>query len=69
MGMNTHPLFWPIDRFRRQVGDGRMRSVMRRLPSAKRCKQCYVPFIGAASLPFRAIQIRPSRKNPNLCTI
>ena len=46
-----------------------MRFVMGKLPSLKRCKQCYVPFLGAYSVPFRAIQIRPSRKNPNLCTV
>jgi adenylate cyclase len=39
------------------------------LPSSKRCKECLVPFLGICSLPFRLVQIRPSRKNPNLCTL
>ena len=39
------------------------------------CKGCWqhmrlpVPLRGAASLPFRAFGIRPSRMNPNTCTI
>jgi hypothetical protein len=45
------------------------RRVYRLLPSAKRCKECLVPFLGVFSLPFRLLQIRPSRKNPNLCTL
>jgi hypothetical protein len=45
------------------------RRAYRRLPSAKRCKECMVPFVGVFSLPFRAVHIRPSRKNPNLCTL
>lgn len=45
------------------------RSVYRRLPSGKRCKECLVPFLGIFSIPFRFLQIRPSRKNPSLCTL
>ncbi|MSP37392.1 MAG: hypothetical protein EXR70_02710 [Deltaproteobacteria bacterium] len=41
----------------------------RHLPSAKRCKECMVPFLGLFALPFRLLQIRPSRKNPHLCTL
>jgi hypothetical protein len=41
----------------------------RRLPSAKRCKECMVPFLGLFALPFRLLQIRPSRKNRHLCTL
>jgi len=41
----------------------------RRLPSAKRCKECMVPFLGFFALPFRLLQRRPSRKNPHLCTL
>src|SRR5271170_6604522 len=39
------------------------------------CKGCWqnmrlpVPLRGAASMPFRAFGIRPSRMNPNTCTI
>jgi hypothetical protein len=43
--------------------------VYRHLSSSKRCKECLVPFLGVCSLPFRLLQIRPSRKNPNLCTL
>ncbi|MGH7796982.1 MAG: hypothetical protein ACREQ2_19120 [Candidatus Binatia bacterium] len=45
------------------------RRLYRFLPSSKRCKECLVPFLGICSLPFRLLQIRPSRKNPNLCTL
>jgi adenylate cyclase len=45
------------------------RRCYRLLPSGKRCKECLVPFLGLFSLPFRLVQIRPSRKNPNLCTL
>lgn len=55
---------------RRNLGSVRVaRAVYRKLPSAKRCKECLVPFLGIFSLPFRLVQIRPSRKNPNLCTL
>ena len=29
---------------------------------------CLVPFEGVFSVPFRIVQLRPSRKNPNMCT-
>ena len=45
------------------------RRVYRRLPSNKRCKECLVPFLGLFSIPFNLVHIRPSRKNPNLCTL
>jgi adenylate cyclase len=45
------------------------RRIYRHLPSSERCKECLVPFLGICSLPFRFLQIRPSRKNPNLCTL
>jgi hypothetical protein len=45
------------------------RRFYRHLPSGKRCKECMVPFLGVFALPFRLVQIRPSRKNPNLCTL
>ena len=44
------------------------RRIFRIFPSEKRCKVCYVPFQGPFSLPFWIIQIRPARKNPNMCT-
>jgi adenylate cyclase len=45
------------------------RLLYRHLPSGKRCKECLVPFVGVFAVPFRLLQIRPSRKNPNLCTL
>jgi adenylate cyclase len=46
-----------------------------RLDKAKICKGCWlqmhvpVPIRGVASVPFRLFGIRPSRMNPDLCTI
>jgi adenylate cyclase len=55
---------------RKRLGTTQMaRRSYRFLPSSKRCKECLVPFLGVCSLPFRLLQIRPSRKNPNLCTL
>jgi hypothetical protein len=45
------------------------RRLYRHLPSGKRCKECLVLFLGLFAWPFRLLQIRPSRKNPNLCTL
>jgi adenylate cyclase len=57
-------------RARQLLGGAKLaRRVYRRLPSAKRCKECLVPFLGPFSIPFSLLQIRPSRKNPNLCTL
>lgn len=44
-------------------------------PQARICKGCWqqlrlpIPLRGPASVPFRAFGIRPSRMNPNTCTI
>ena len=55
---------------RQRLGGARVaRRVYRRLPSRQRCKECLVPFLGMFSVPFRLVNIRPSRKNPNLCTL
>ena len=55
---------------RRTMGTTKIgRRLYRRLPSTKRCKECLVPFVGLFAVPFRLVQIRPSRKNPNLCTL
>ena len=45
------------------------RPIYRRLPSKGRCKACHAPFHGFFSIPFRIVSIRPSRKNPRLCTM
>jgi adenylate cyclase len=55
---------------RRKLGTPRIaRQLYRRLPSERRCKECWVPFHGFFAIPFSILQIRPSRKNPNLCTL
>jgi hypothetical protein len=55
---------------RRQLGGATVaRHIYRTLPSGRRCKECLVPFLGMFSVPFRLLQIRPSRKNPSLCTL
>jgi len=55
---------------RRTVGTTKLaRLFHRHLPSGKRCKECLVPFLGVFALPYRFLQIRPSRKNPHLCTL
>lgn len=50
-------------------GDANARRIFRRLPSNRRCKVCAVPFQGVVSLPFKIADIRPSRKNPSICTL
>ena len=68
--MPDNVVLWPVVPLRKLIGQAPgMRHINRRLPSGKRCKQCLVPFQGLFCLPFRLIQIRPSRKNPNLCTV
>jgi hypothetical protein len=55
---------------RRTVGTTKMaRLLHRHLPSSKRCKECLVPFLGIFAVPYQLLQIRPSRKNPHLCTL
>ena len=65
--MSVHPLLSPISGLRQLAGGDP--GLWRWMPSNGRCKQCYAPFFGPFCLPFRLIQIRPSRKNPNLCTV
>ncbi len=50
-------------------GSVNARKVFRHLPSERRCKVCAAPFLGLVSLPFKLADIRPSRKNPNICTL
>ncbi len=59
-----------LARIRQLMGTTKLaRRLYRHLPSTKRCKECLVPFLGLFSVPFHWVQIRPSRKNPNLCTL
>jgi adenylate cyclase len=43
------------------------RTVMRRLPSAPRCRLCRVPYGGIGGRIMRRVGFGPSRKNPSLC--
>ena len=55
---------------RKRLGATRLaRRLYRRLPAPTRCKECLVPFTGIFAVPFSLVHIRPSRKNPNLCTL
>jgi hypothetical protein len=66
----TNPVRRLLTQIRQSLGTTKIaRRVYRRLPSTKRCKECLVPFLGLFSIPFSLVQIRPSRKNPNLCTL
>lgn len=47
----------------------RLRKVMRVLPGTPRCKVCQNPFGGFGGHVCRVIGFRPSRKNPQLCSI
>ena len=40
----------------------------RLMPSGDRCKRCWAPFGGPFSFVYSLLMIRPSRKNPSLCT-
>jgi adenylate cyclase len=44
-----------------------MRSVMRRLPSAPRCKFCFAPFASIGGRMMGLVGFGPSRKNPAFC--
>ena len=66
----ARPMLRPIGMVRQLAGGAPgLRRIWRRIPTGARCKQCHLPFLGPLSLPFRLIQLRPSRKNPNLCTV
>ena len=69
--MSDSPRPWHASALRKLVGGPRIgtRMVFRRLPAGRRCKVCWVPMQGPFSLLFQAIRIRPSRKNPHMCTM
>ena len=61
-------------RWRKTLTEGharlnRLRKVMRVLPGTPRCKICQNPFGGFGGHICRIIGFRPSRKNPQLCSI
>ncbi len=43
--------------------------VLRALPSTPRCGYCGAPFAGAGGRLVRPLGYRPSRKNPNICSL
>src|SRR4051794_17076001 len=47
----------------------RVRRIYSLLPSSPRCKSCTSPFGGAGGLVMRAVGRRPSKMNPNLCSV
>lgn len=64
------PVFWGVSKLRETLGGSKaFRPVYRHLPAEHRCKECQAPFDGAFAFPLRMVQIRPSRKNPQLCTM
>jgi hypothetical protein len=44
------------------------RAFNRLLPANDRCKRCWAPLTGPFSVLHNILSIRPSRKNPRLCT-
>ena len=66
----VNPLLRPVGAVRQLAGGAAgLRPFWRMIPTKAGCKQCHSPFLGPWSLCFRLIQLRPSRKNPNLCTV
>jgi len=47
---------------------GRFRSILKRIPSAPRCKTCASPFAGVGGPLMRLIGKSPWEKNPHFCT-
>ena len=43
--------------------------VWRALPADPRCQMCAAPFAGVGRFATRALGFRPSRKNPNMCSM
>ena len=68
--MERNPLLTTVGGLRRLLGEAPgLRPIYRLKLSKRRCKQCFVPFQGLFAVPFHIMWIRPSRKNPNLCTM
>ena len=65
----------PHNGFRRFKSVAREGNHLMTLQAATICKGCWqqmhmpIPLRGVLSVPFRAFGIRPSRMNPNICTI
>ena len=56
-------------RFGSQPSTRAFKRVLRALPSTPRCGYCGAPFAGVGGRLVRPLGYRPSRKNPNICSI
>lgn len=56
-------------RFSSQPGNRAFKRVLRALPSTPRCGFCGAPFAGVGARMVRPLGYRPSRKNPNICSV
>ena len=56
-------------RFAAQPSNRGLKRLLRALPSTPRCGYCGAPFSGLGARLVRPLGYRPSRKNPNLCSV
>ena len=56
-------------RFGAQPTSRAFKRVLRALPSTPRCGYCGAPFAGVGARLVRPLGYRPSRKNPNVCSV
>ncbi len=56
-------------RFVSQPSNRAFQRVLRSLPSTPRCGYCGAPFAGVGGRLVRPLGYRPSRKNPNICSM
>jgi adenylate cyclase len=56
-------------RFSAQPSSRAVKRVLRSMPSSPRCGYCGAPFAGIGARFVRPLGYRPSRKNPNLCSV
>lgn len=56
-------------RFAAQPSSRAAKRVLRSMPSSPRCGYCGAPFAGIGARLVRPLGYRPSRKNPNLCSM
>lgn len=56
-------------RFSSQRGPVAFKRILRAIPSSPRCGYCGAPFAGLGARVVGPLGYRPSRKNPNLCSV
>ena len=56
-------------RYTAQPSNRAFKRVLRALPSTPRCGYCGAPFAGVGAWLVRPLGYRPSRKNPNICSM